>query len=64
MVQGHGNALTKVKAFSNDKSLDGELATVLSDTKTMIEEHLTRAKALQRGGTSAVPGLPRTLGAL
>jgi predicted outer membrane protein len=56
MVQGHSKALAKVKSFSKDKALDAELSLLLSETQTMVEGHLSRAKEIQRGGLSSVPG--------
>ncbi|HEY0708848.1 MAG TPA: DUF4142 domain-containing protein [Polyangia bacterium] len=64
MVQGHSKALAKMKAFSKDKALDTELSSLLSETQTMVEGHLTKAKELQRAGTSSLPTPDKTLGAL
>lgn len=63
MVQGHTKALAKVKTFEKQlKSAD--LATLLTDARSMIENHLQRAKELQRGASASLPGNERTLGTI
>jgi predicted outer membrane protein len=64
MVRGHTKVLGQIKAYEKQEK-SGDLVTLLSDTRHMVEQHLDRAKALQRTGSSdaAKPG-GKTLGAL
>lgn len=63
MVRNHGKSLGKIKSFES-KKLESELSTLLGDARTMVENHLRRAKELQREASTALPPEPRTLGAL
>jgi predicted outer membrane protein len=53
MVRTHGKTLAKVKSVQS-KKLEAELAGLVSDTRTMVENHLQRAKELQRPASASL----------
>jgi predicted outer membrane protein len=53
MVKTHSKTLTKVKSIQS-KKLEAELAGLISDTRTMVENHLQRAKELQRPASASL----------
>jgi predicted outer membrane protein len=68
MVRGHSKTLGEIKGFEKSQK-NTEIAALLSDARTMVEHHLDRAKALQRGGSvdnggAGAAARERTMGAL
>ena len=63
MVRNHGKSLSKIKSFES-KKLESELSALLGDSRTMVENHLRRAKELQREASTALPPESSTIGAL
>jgi predicted outer membrane protein len=53
MVRTHGKTLSKIKS-GQSKKLEAELAGLVSDARTMVENHLQRAKELQRPASASL----------
>jgi predicted outer membrane protein len=63
MVRGHSKALSDIKGFEKQQK-NTDIANLLGDARTMVEHHLDRARALQRGGSSDLGAGNRTIGQL